>query len=68
MDQLQEYVGRIVRLNKQAYLALRERARRQGVALENAFVVAAVSRRMRKLICYGHNFRIMVSASEVALV
>jgi hypothetical protein len=68
MDQLQKYVGRIVSLNKRAYQAITEKARRQGVALENSFIVAAVSRRMRTLVCYGHNFRITVRAADVVLV
>lgn len=68
MDELQKYVGCIVRLNKRAYQAIAEKARRQGFVLENSFIVAAVSRKMRRLVCYGHNLRIVVSASEVALV
>ena len=68
MEDLHAYVGRIVRLKEKAFLALKERARRQGVAIENCFVVAAVSGRLHKLICYGANFRVTVGAGEVILV
>ncbi len=65
---LHHYVGRIVRLNKSAYQDLRRRAIRQGLALENSFVVAEFSRKLRKLICYGASFRIVVDVTEVVLV
>jgi hypothetical protein len=68
MDNLNRYVGCIVRLNKQAFLALKERALRQGIAIDNCFIVATVSRKLRKLVCYGANFRIMVGVSDVVLV
>ena len=65
---LQLYVGRIVCLNKHVFQEIKARALRQGLALENRFVVAKVSRSLQKLICYGANFRIVVSASDVVLV
>lgn len=68
MAKLEMYVGRIVRLNKEAFEKIAQRARRHGEALENCFLVATVSREMSKLICYGANLRIMVSASDVVLV
>ena len=67
-QRLNHYVGRIVRLNKIAFQEIKERAVRQGVALENSFLVAEVNRRLRKIVCYGANFRIEVSLSEVVLV
>lgn len=68
MEKLDRYVGRIVRLNKQAFQKIAQRAKRQGKALENCFLVAAVSREMRKLICYGADLRIAVSVSDVVLI
>lgn len=62
------YVGRIVRLNQDVFQTVTQRARRHGESPENRFIVAAVSREMRKLICYGANFRVAVALSEVALV
>jgi len=65
---LEKYVGRIVRLNQRAFQEIARRAKNQGAALENCFLVAGVSREMSKLICYGANLRIMVCASEVVLI
>jgi len=62
------YVGRIVRLNKKVFQEMKERAVRQGVALENCFLVSEASRGVQKLICYGANFRIVVDADDVVLV
>lgn len=68
---LERYVGRIVRLNKNAFQALLRRARRarsEGAGVENCFVVAAISREMQTLICYGANLRITVAVADVVLV
>lgn len=65
---LERYVGRIVRLNQHAFQEIAKRAKNQGAALENCFLVAGVSREMRKLICYGANLRIMVGAADVVLI
>jgi hypothetical protein len=65
---LHHYVGRIVRLNKKVFQEMKERAVRQGYALENSFLVSEVSRGVQKLICYGANFRIVVDADDVVLV
>lgn len=65
---LNYYVGRIVRLNNYAFNKIRRSAKNQGVALENCFLVASVSRKMHKLICYGANLRITVEASDVVLI
>jgi hypothetical protein len=35
---------------------------------DNCFLVAAVSREMKKLICYGANTRIAVGAADVVLI
>jgi hypothetical protein len=66
--ELHNYVGRIVTVNKRVFQEIRSRALRQGQALENCFLVAEVSRGVRKLICYGANFRIVVDVGDVALV
>jgi len=65
---LEKYVGRIVRLNRRAFQEIARRASNQGRVLENCFLVAGVSRGMRKLICYGANFRIVVGATDVVLI
>jgi len=65
---LNRYIGRIVRLNKLVYQEIKGRALRKGVALENSFLVADVNRKLKKIICYGANFRIVVSFSDVVLV
>ena len=66
--ELHRYVGRIVRLNKQVFHEIKNRAIRKGHALENCFLVTEVSRGVQKLICYGANFRIVVDVSDVVLV
>lgn len=66
--QLHRYVGCLVRLDKRTFSKIAQRARARGIALENSFLVAQVSRQMRKLICYGACFRISVDPSEVALI
>jgi len=65
---LEKYVGRIVRLNQQAFQEIAARAKRQGHVLENCFLVSAVSKEMRKLICYGASLRITVCPSDVVLI
>lgn len=65
---LHHYVGRIVRLNQHVFQEIKKRAIDKGHALENLFLVAGVNRSMRKLICYGANFRIVVDVSDVVLV
>jgi hypothetical protein len=65
---LEQYVGRIVRLNQEAFQEICRRAKSQGEALENCFLVAEVSRGMHKLICYGSNLRIVVGVADVAFI
>lgn len=68
---LESYVGRIVRLNANAFQALLKRVRRAksgGAGLENCFIVATISREMRTLICYGADIRITVGIADVVLV
>lgn len=68
MNVLEKYVGRCVRLKKQA-IDLLPRRRGQGHGeFENYFLVAAISREMNKLICYGADVRIAVGAADVVLV
>jgi hypothetical protein len=65
---LDQYVGRIVRLNQQAFQEICRRAKDQGEALENCFLVAEVTRGMHKLICYGSNLRVVVGVGDVAFI
>ncbi|MDR1276292.1 MAG: hypothetical protein LBL72_07955 [Candidatus Accumulibacter sp.] len=67
---LQNYVGKLVRLNRNLFSKLKNRATRQGHALENYFLVTAVTvnENVRKLICYGANFCVVVDAADVVLV
>jgi len=68
MHKLERYVGRIVRLKTQAFQDAARRSKRNKEPLENCFLVAAVSREMHKLICYGASLRISVGAADVVLV
>lgn len=68
MDNPDRYVGHIVRLEQNVFQRLIEQARRRGFVPDNRFLVAAVNRRLRKLICYSADFRVTVSMSEVVLV
>jgi hypothetical protein len=65
---LQLYVGRIVRLSNHLFQRIRARAIRQGITVENLFLVVGVDEKMRKLTCYGANFRLVVNVSDVILV
>ena len=65
---LEGYIGRIVSLKQESFQPVVRRARRRGISVENRFIVAAVRSDMRKLICYGADFRVAVSAAEVALL
>lgn len=66
--QLDRYVGKIVRLNQQVFYEISKRTKLQGVTLENYFLVAEVSRQMRKLVCYGSHLRVIVGPSDVILI
>ena len=68
MHSREKYVGRIVRLKPPALHDVAKRGKRGHEPLENCFLVAAVSREMRKLICYGANLRIAVGAGDVVLI
>ena len=65
--ELHRYVGRIVRLNQDVFQQLKNKALSKGIALENSFLVAEAKLSVRKLICYGASFRIVVDASDVVL-
>lgn len=65
---LDQYVGRIVRLNHQIFQEISRRSRYQGMPFENRFLVSEVSRQMRKLVCYGATLRILVGPSDVVLI
>ena len=68
MSKLERYVGRSVRLNKQAFSDITRSKRSHNELTENCFVVASVNQGTRKLICYGANQRIAVGASQVVLI
>lgn len=72
MNALEKYIGRSVRLKKHALDELPRRRssqrRDQDSGIENYFLVATVSRELRKLICYGANMRIEVGAADVVLI
>ena len=68
MPTLEKYVGRMVRLKQQALQDIARRGKPRRLPLENCFVVATVSREMRKLICYGANLRVAVGAGDVVLI
>lgn len=68
MNTPERYVGRIVRLNKETFKAAIRQGKPRVEAPENCFLVATVSRKMRKLICYSANMCIAVCPSDVALI
>jgi hypothetical protein len=68
MHPLERYVGRIVRLKHEAFQNIARRGRSNTATQENFFLVAAVSREMHKLVCYGANLRIAVGACDVVLI
>lgn len=68
MQRLEKYVGRIVRLKQQTYARVAARWRTSLGDDDNCFVVAAIDRQMRRLICYGANRRIAVVPADVVLV
>jgi len=68
MENPDRFVGRIVCLERSTFQKLVAKVRRPGATPENRFLVAAASRRLRKLVCYNADLRVTVSVSEVALV
>lgn len=60
-------VGRYIRLKNAAFQKIEGSVSRRG-SLENLFVVAAVTRGMNKLVCYGGSMRITVSVYDVVVV
>lgn len=68
MNKIEKYVGCVVRLNKAAFDKIKEKADQSGAFVENYFLVASVSKQMRKLVCYGWNMRLTVPLSDVVLV
>lgn len=68
MHKLDKYVGRIVRLNQDLFKDIARRSKSNKSPPENCFLVAAVSREMHKLICYGATLRISVGAGDVVLI
>jgi hypothetical protein len=68
MHPLESYVGRIVRLKQQALQAAVKRGRSRLLPPDNCFLVAAVSRELRQLICYGAHLRVAVGVGDVVLI
>ena len=68
MPGLEHYVGSIVRLKQQAYERIVKKSRAVAESEENCFLVAAIDRQMRRLVCYGGNHRIAVCPTEIVLV
>jgi len=64
---LKTFIGRHVRLKYKTFERAVRHARRPGV-FENLFVVAAITRGMNKLVCYGSNIRVIVSLSDIVLI
>jgi len=64
---LKRLVGRNVRLKFAAFQKLVANAR-SSRAIENFFVVAAVTGGMGQLICYGANLRVVVSLADIVLI
>lgn len=68
MKNLKLYVGKLVRLRPAQFRLLLAGVRRRGQALENCFLIGAVSGTGKKLICYGFNQRLEVAAADIVLV
>lgn len=68
MKNLRRYVGRLVRIHPARFRELLERAEQQGQALDNCFLIGAVSGTGRKLICYGFNLRLEVAPDNIVLI
>ncbi|MCM2306662.1 MAG: hypothetical protein NDI91_04220 [Sulfuritalea sp.] len=68
MKNLKLYVGKLVRLHPARFRLLLASVRRRGQALENCFLIGAVSGTGRKLICYGFNQRLEVAPDDIVLV
>jgi hypothetical protein len=68
MDNPDRYVGHIVSLEQNLFHRLVARAGRTGLIPDNRFLVAAASRRLRKLTCYNADLRVTVSVTDVALI
>ena len=65
--ELKRLVGRNVRLKLAAFQRLVAQTRTSR-AVENFFVVAAVTGGMSQLICYSANLRVVVSLADVILI
>jgi hypothetical protein len=68
MDNPDKYVGHIVSLERNLFQRLSAQAGPSGFIPDNRFLVAAASRRLRKLVCYNADLRVTVSITDVALV
>ena len=65
--EVKKLVGRNVRLKLAAFQRLVAKTRTSR-AVENFFVVAAVTGGMSQLICYSANLRVVVSLADVILI
>lgn len=68
MRNLKLYVGKLVSLRPVKFRLLLTSARLRGQNLDNCFLIGALSRQGRKLICYGSNQRVEVAASDIVLI
>ena len=68
MRELEKYLGRNVRLEQRAFQRIAGKRRYLAGYPENHFLVAAIDRRMRRLICYGADCRVDAREDEVVLV
>ena len=68
VSKLEKYVGKMVQLRQQAYRRFVCRDHGWPRRQENRFLVAAIDRRMKQLICYGGNYRINVNPDEIVLI
>lgn len=67
MKNLKRLVGKLVRIRTR-FAILMASARRRGMALENLFLIGAVSAGGRKLICYGFHLRLEIAPHDIVLV
>ncbi len=65
---LDQYIGRIVRLRKYAFRDMARLNGRRAVGMENCFLVARVDSAQQELTCYGENIRITVSIDDIVFL
>lgn len=68
MGKLDRYIGKVVRLNKQAFARLLEQTSSLQLMAGNRFLVSGINKRLNKLICYGSSIQVLVDPGDVVLV